>query len=266
MISPIASIHFLFSIVCEIDQNFTVIDLNPLAIAAIFQFNGMKTKNAKLSIIFGWYHRMHIRDVSVQLFTCVLLIAVGATPATAASSRSNSEDPSYFIKNLADQAIQVLSTPDGSLRQREDKFRELLRNDFAMDKIGRFVVGGYWRKMNEIQRVRYQKLFSRWVLRTYSVRLGGYSGESFRVIRTTEAGRRDVIVHTRIEREGRNGFDANWRVRRVGERLKIIDIYVEGISMAVTQRSEFESILRKHGIDGLLSRLQDRLAQLSEAS
>jgi phospholipid transport system substrate-binding protein len=209
---------------------------------------------------------MYLRDVSVHVFASVLLIAASATHASAANSRSNSADPSHFIKNLADQAIQVLSTPNGSLQQREDKFRELLRDDFAMDKIGRFVVGGYWRKMDEAQRAKYQKLFSQWVLKTYSVRLGGYSGESFRVIRTTDAGRRDVIVHTRIERQGGNGFDANWRVRRVDDRLKIIDIYVEGISMAVTQRSEFESILRKHGIDGLLSRLQDRLAQLSEAS
>ncbi len=209
---------------------------------------------------------MRFRDVSIPVFASLLLITASATHAAAASSDSSAADPSHFIKNLADQAIQVLSTPNGSLRQREDKFRELLRNDFAMDKIGRFVVGGYWRKMDETQRARYQKLFSQWVLRTYSVRLGGYAGENFRVIKTTDAGRRDVIVHTRIEREGGNGFDANWRVRRVDDRLKIIDIYVEGISMAVTQRSEFESILRKHGIDGLLSRLQDRLAQLSEAS
>ena len=209
---------------------------------------------------------MSIRDVSIHVFASVLLLSASATHATAANSRSISSDPAHFIKNLADQAIQVLSTPNGSLQQREDKFRGLLRDDFAMDKIGRFVVGAYWRKMNESQQARYRKLFSEWVLKTYSVRLGGYSGEKFRVIRTTDAGRRDVIVHTRIEREGGNGFDANWRVRQVEGRLKIIDIYVEGISMAVTQRSEFESILRKHGIDGLLSRLEERLAQHSDAS
>lgn len=209
---------------------------------------------------------MSLRDLSILVFASVLLVAASATHGIAANSRSNSPDPAHFIKNLADQAIQVLSTPNGSLQQREDKFRELLRDDFAMDKIGRFVVGAYWRKMNETQQARYKKLFSEWVLKTYSVRLGGYSGERFRVVRTTDAGRHDVIVHTRIEREGGNGFNANWRVRRVGDRLKIIDIYVEGISMAVTQRSEFESILRKDGIDGLLSKLQDRLAQLSDAS
>lgn len=209
---------------------------------------------------------MIIHKVAHFAVAAALVTVVGLSFPATAESRSQTSDPIVFIQNLADEAINVLSTQNGSLKDREDRFRDLLRDDFAMDKISRFVVGGYWRKMSDKQRDTYQKLFSEWVLKTYSVRLGGYSGERFKVIKKSAAGKRDVIVHTRIEQTAGNAFNANWRVRKLGERYKIIDIYVEGVSMAVTQRSEFETILRRHGIDGLISQLRNRLEKLSTAS
>lgn len=209
---------------------------------------------------------MIIHKVAHFAVAAALMAAVGLSFPATADSRGQTADPIIFIQKLADQAINVLSTQNGSLKDREDKFRSLLRDDFAMDKIGRFVAGGFWRKMNEDQRQTYQKLFSEWVLKTYSARLGGYSGEQFKVIKKSAAGKRDVIVHTRIQQNAGNAFNANWRVRKLGERYKIIDIYVEGVSMAVTQRSEFDAILRKHGIEGLIGQLRDRLAKLSTAS
>src|SRR3546814_15248195 len=87
-----------------------------------------------------------------------------------------------------------------------------------MEQIGQFVAGGYWRRMSAAQRDTYLKLFSEWVLKTYSVRLGGYSGEQFKVIKSTPVGERDVIVYTRINKSGGNGFNANRsEERRVGK-------------------------------------------------
>ena len=202
------------------------------------------------------------RIVHAVVLTLTLLLAHGA----AAESNAKSNDPSAFIEQLASQAIKVLSSPNGSLRDRENKFRDILRDDFAMEQIGRFVAGSYWRQMSPAQRETYQKLFSEWVLKTYSVRLGGYSGERFKVIKATPAGDKDVIVHTRINKQSGNGFNANWRVRQTGDRYKIIDIYVEGVSMAITQRSEFDSLFRRHGVDGMLAILRDKVSKLSASS
>ncbi len=202
-----------------------------------------------------------------RIFHAVALV-LGLSLAQTATAQSQAApgDPGNFIEHLATQAIQVLSSPNGSLRDREERFRDLLRNDFAMEQIARFVAGSYWRQMNSAQKDTYQKLFSEWVLKTYSVRLGGYSGEQFHVLKSTPAGKHDVIVYTRISKSGGDGFDANWRVRQEGDRYKIIDIYVEGVSMAITQRSEFESILRRHGVDGLIGMLRDKVTKLSSAS
>ena len=201
----------------------------------------------------------------LQVAVLVSALVLGHT-ATAESQIAGG-DPGNFIEQLASQAIRVLSNPNGSLREREEKFRDMLRDDFAMDQIGRFVVGGYWRRMNPEQQKTYLKLFGEWVLKTYSVRLGGYSGEHFEVLNTTPAGPRDVLVKTRISKTGGgNGFNATWRVRKDDGRYKIVDIYVEGVSMAITQRSEFDSILQRHGIDGLIGMLRDKVQKLSAPS
>ena len=200
------------------------------------------------------------------LQAATLVVALTFGHAAIADSSANAGDPGRFIEQLASQAIKVLSSPNGSLQERENRFRDMLREDFAMKDIGRFVLGTYWRRMNDEQRQTYMKLFSEWVLKTYSVRLGGYSGEQFQVVGTTPTGKQDVLVKTRINKSGNGGFTATWRVRQDNGRYKIIDIYVEGVSMAITQRSEFESILQRHGVDGLLSMLRDKVDKMSAAS
>ena len=103
----------------------------------------------------------------------VLVFALSFGHAASDSAQATESGPSQFIQQLASQAIKVLSSPNGSLREREDKFRNLLRDDFAMQQIGRFVVGPYWRRMTPDQRRTYMKLFGEWVLKTSSIRLGG---------------------------------------------------------------------------------------------
>jgi phospholipid transport system substrate-binding protein len=200
----------------------------------------------------------------LQAAVTIFALTLGHT--AIAESKSVAGNPEVFIEQLASQAIKVLSSQDGSLKEREDKFRTLLRNDFAMNDIGRFVVGTYWRRMSPEQRTDYLDLFGEWILKTYSIRLGGYSGEQFQVLNTTPAGQHDVLVKTRIDKSAGNGFNASWRVRKIDGGYKIIDIYVEGVSMAITQRSEFESILQRQGVDGLLGMLKDKVRKMSSAS
>ena len=200
----------------------------------------------------------------LQAAVAIFALTLGHT--ATAESKSAAGNPEVFIEQLASQAIKVLSSRDGSLKEREDKFRTLLRNDFAMNDIGRFVVGPYWRRMSPEQRTDYLDLFGEWILKTYSIRLGGYSGEQFQVLNTTPAGQHDVLVKTRIDKSTGNGFNASWRVRKIDGGYKIIDIYVEGVSMVITQRSEFESILQRQGIDGLLGMLKDKVQKMSSAS
>ena len=201
------------------------------------------------------------------IFVGILLIttAFALPDKAAAMAQDGVTKPAEFIQGLADEAISVLSDQQGTIDEREQKFRAVLRDDFAMKKIGRFAIGKYWRSMSTEQKRVYQKLFEEWILKTYSIRFGGYSGESVKVIRTFKAGAKDVFVRTQIDSSKRRSLKVDWRVRRIDQRFKIIDVVVEGVSMLVTQRAEFSAVLRQRGIDGLITILRSQLDQLDAA-
>lgn len=209
---------------------------------------------------------MYKRRMACVAGMLALVLIAPASQSSDAEPVAENPEPARFIEALASEALEVLAASQGTPVEREDRFRKLLRDDFAMEKIGRFVVGPHWRTMTPRQQAEYQELFAEWVLKSYSARLGGYSGEQFRVLRTSPAGRRDVIVHARIVKpDVGDGLAVDWRVRKSGGTFKIIDIYVEGVSMAVTQRSEFDSVVRRHGVEGLISTIRNRLAKLNTA-
>jgi len=184
----------------------------------------------------------------------------------AAASPQAIEGGAAFIKALAGKAIGILQSSGDKIEVREAQFRDLLSNGFDMPFIARFVLGKHWRKATPQQRADYQALFTEFVLQTYSRRMGGYSGEVFTVAGARAAGKRDVMVRTMIARPGGSAIKADWRVRPKDGQYRIIDIMVEGVSMAVTQRSEFSAVVRRRGMQGLLQTLRARTENFGVAS
>ena len=204
--------------------------------------------------------------LAVALFLGVAFSAsLSLIQPTHAQTAETTLAEAKFVQNLANEAIRVLRDDTKDLAQRETIFRRLLQDGFAMKKIGRFVVGRYWRQMSQDQRRDYQRLFSEWVLRSYASRLGGYAGQKFIVDRANRTKQKDVFVRTRIVQAESPEIRCDWRVRKLGDDLKVIDIVVEGVSMLSTQRSEFTAVINKHGTDGLIETLNMRLSKFPAA-
>ena len=94
---------------------------------------------------------------------------------------------------------------------------------------------------------------------------GGYAGETVNVQKTIKAGQSDVFVRTQITNSNGRALKVDWRVRRIDDRLKIIDVVVEGVSMLVTQKAEFNAVLRQRGVDGLIDILRSQLDRMAAA-
>ncbi len=191
----------------------------------------------------------------------VLVVAMfGANAIVQAAAESGGA--SRFIRDLGDQAIQVLQTPGLTLEQREGRFRDILRQGFNVDFIGRFVIGNHWRKASAQQKADYQQLFGEYILQTYASRFGGYAGERLAIAEEKPAGKTDVVVRTRIDRPSGSPINADWRVRVTDGRYGIIDVMVQGVSMALTHRQEFSGLIKKNGLDGLIQLLSARVGKL----
>ncbi len=196
----------------------------------------------------------------------VILIAVLASVLTDAGAKAATSpgEAAKFLQALGDRALAILRSKDTTLEEREAEVREVLSRSFDLKTIGRFVLGSAWRRATPVQRDDYQRLFEEFLLQTYTRRLGGYAGESFRVLEAKSLGKRDALVVTEIRRAiDAPALQAGWRVRGGPAGHKIIDVIVEGVSMILAQRSEFKSIVQRDGLGGLIEMLRLKVAKYS---
>lgn len=206
---------------------------------------------------------MNRRMLITGMAALVASVLVVATPARA---EDFSDQARQFMTDLADEVVNRLTGPGLSREQRSDRFRKILHENFAVDAIGQWVLGRYWRAASAEQRNEYLRLFEDLIVATYVNRFEEYNGQQLEVRRSLMQGDKDAIVQTRIiqPQGGGEPVDVSWRVRKKSDgSLRIVDVIVEGVSMGQTQRSEFASVIRKHGgsIDAFLSELRQRVQE-----
>src|SRR5712691_2840285 len=177
----------------------------------------------------------------------------------AAPIEARAQDARTFIGTLGQQAIEVLG-PAVPEVQRQARFRELFRDDFDLPGIGQFVLGRYWRVATLQEQQDFLALFQEYLVRAYSARLGAYGGEPFRVTGVRPTGGETVVTSEIIRRNG-SPIGVDWYLIGVGP-FKITDVYVGGVSMKVTQRDEFASVIQRNGrrVEALITQLRQKLA------
>ena len=180
-------------------------------------------------------------------------ILLSARPAAAAA------DPAAVITNLGNQALQVLgSNVDPS--QRVVRFRQLFSQDFDVPGIARFVLGRYWQIATPQQQQEFIGLFTSYIAVAYSDRLAEYSGETLRVTGSRAAADGAMVSSEIVRPNGAPPAKIDWLLTQENGAYKISDVIVEGVSMAVTQRSEFASVIQRDGgqVQGLITALRQK--------
>lgn len=208
---------------------------------------------------------MSWRLISRKRFLAAVLTIVVAflVGASAAHATEKATQASKFIAGLADQAVNALTAPDVSPQEREQLFKNLLNENFAVTSIGQWVLGRYWTKATAEERREYLQLFEEMIVVTYLNRFKRYTGESLIVTRALvddQSG--DAVVFSQIQRpSGSEPLDIAWRLRPKGDSFKIVDVSVEGVSMSQTQRKEFASVVRRNGgqVEGLLMEMRQKV-------
>lgn len=169
-----------------------------------------------------------------------------------------------FVKHLGDTALMSLTENTISRAERENRVRKILNDNFDVKTIGKFALGTYWRTATEEEKTSYMKLFEDMVVTTYTSRFEGYSGQTLEVGEAVATGK-DLVVASKIVQKDGPAISIDWRLREKKEGgLRIIDVIVEGVSMSVTQRSDFSSVIQQGG--GKISYLIDVLKKRNPSS
>jgi len=196
------------------------------------------------------------RSLSVLVVAAALLL--WAVPVRAAQT-----DPQVFVDGLVQQALTMLNNPQMSDAEREQRFSTLLQTGFDIPRIARFVLGRYWLSASDQERSQFSHLFAQWVIQTYAARFKDYSGETVKVTGARTESPTSYVVSSRLIRpNGAPPTTIYWHVNKVGDDLKIVDVEVEGVSMALTEREEIASAIQRNGgtVAGLNQQLKQRVA------
>ncbi len=198
--------------------------------------------------------RAAVRAASIA----VLCVFWSAVPARAVDQTAAQD----FVAELGRETVEVLQRPDLTYRQSVEEFRQLFQRHVDIPTIGRFVLGRHWPNATEAQQRQYMELFQDMVIETYARRFHEYAGETLVVVGSRPEGERDVLVETQIVRPaGAPPVNVTWRVRERDGRRQVIDVAVEGVSLAITQRDEFSAVIQRNGgsIDALLNSMNQTI-------
>jgi len=123
----------------------------------------------------------------------------------------------------------------------------------------RLAVGRAWARAAPEQRNKLVEEFRRMLVRTYSSAISAYEGQTMQVLPVRmKPGDTEVTVHNRYIRAGGKPLPVDYQMHKTAEGWKIYDITVEGVSLVLTYRSEFDALVKQSGIDGLIKRLEEK--------
>ena len=205
-----------------------------------------------------------IAPITLAAWMLVSGVAVSGSVTVAAAQAQNAAEAGTFVTRMARTALDDLTLPSIPEAQRTKRFQELMDEAFDVPLISRFVLGRYWRQATEAERTEYTRLFRELIVQSYARRFTDFSGAQFRVTSTSppnEDG--DVMVAVEGIIPAKPPVRLDVRVRQVHSAQKVIDVAIEGVSMAMTQRDEFASVIQRGGgnLEALLASLRERVGQ-----
>jgi phospholipid transport system substrate-binding protein len=213
------------------------------------------TRVRMLRVIFPTYLRRLL--ARMMLAAVAGLVPAWGTQVLAAPAAS----PQSFVDDVATLAFKAMDQSHSD-QEREKRFMSLLEQDFDVPRISRFVLGKYWASASDQERVGFRAVFETYMARAYSRRLGEYAGETVRVTGLRSEGETATIVNSEIiHQQGSPPVKLVWRIYKSGDDYRIVDISVEGVSMVLTHKEEFASIIERDGsgVAGLIRTIQMKL-------
>jgi phospholipid transport system substrate-binding protein len=206
--------------------------------------------------------------VTRRLFrAAVFAVAVASLPALPTPGQAASaDDAATFIRELGNQAITELGDESVPMDKRKARFRELVDKGFAMQTISRFVLGRYARVASDTEMTEFRDVFLRVVAARFLPLFEGYTKNDFHVDGAKPDPRSDklFLVNSRVRSPKNDRFaKAGWRVQNRDGKLQIVDVIAEGVSMAITLRSEYSSVIQQNGgqVSALITKLEEKVEQ-----
>ena len=160
------------------------------------------------------------------------------------SNSSWSKSATEFVSSLTSDASNILSS---KLSENEKiiRLKEIGEQSVDIDGVGLYTLGKYRKTLTDSQKKQYKELFKDYFLKSFSGRLVGYTDAKIAVLSEEIKNEKYTIVYSKlIGTSERPEVKIDWRVyTKDPENPLIRDLVIEGLSLARTQKEEFNSII-----------------------
>ncbi|MAI76887.1 MAG: hypothetical protein CBC25_06495 [Pelagibacteraceae bacterium TMED65] len=176
-------------------------------------------------------------------------------------SNENIEQSKYFVENLGKQVVEKVSNLNLTENERYVNFRDLYLNSFDNYYISRFVLGRYWKRLDMDMRKQFVKSFNNYIVATYAPKFKGWEGTFKAVDSLIENNYYNVKMN--VLNEDGPTLKLIWKIYLdKNENFKILDVNIDGVSMLVTQRAEFMSVIKNNprGVIGLIEAMDAKIS------
>ena len=172
----------------------------------------------------------------------------------------NSQEPKSFIEGIANEASKILSS-DLSKFEKASQLQSIAKKTVDLNGIGLYTLGSHRKNLSDSKKKEYLDLFNKYFLKSFSSRLAEYSDPKINVLSQEKLSEKYTIVSSvLLATDKRPEVKIDWRVYTKNKDKPLIrDLIIEGLSLARTQKEEFNSLITSsdNGIEGLFSNLKN---------
>ena len=209
------------------------------------------------------FHARSVGRATVR-FALLVLVLMGGLSAEARAQVAP-DTATALIRQLGDETLAILDDTATPQSDQIADMRAVFRRYFAVPSIGQFVLSRHWRRATPEQRAEYLRLFEDLIVYGYAQRFGGYAGERLEITGARPSPGGATTVQSRVVSPDRaRSVAVNWQVEMVDGQPQITDVVVEGVSLKLTQRSDFSAAIKQQGGDvgRLIALLRDKTQTL----
>jgi phospholipid transport system substrate-binding protein len=172
--------------------------------------------------------------------------------------------PTEQVRGAIDRVIGILNRPDLRGEEKREARRKLLRAEirpvFDFREMAKRSLGVHWRGRTAEEKERFVTLFTELLENSYLGKIESFKGEKIRYVKES-LDPPYAVVNTMIVTSKEVEIPLDYRLLQQGDRWRIYDVVIEGISLVNNYRSQFGSILQKSSFDELIGKLQSGLRE-----
>jgi len=196
------------------------------------------------------------RSISRLAAGAAAIALIGPVTIMSGQAVAADQDPAaQVIQRTADELIRIKADVS-----REAAIMRLLQAEFDLNYMGRSALATHWDQATPEQRERFLKVQTSAEAQAYAKRFAQYAGQRLTVTGVNPRGNGASLVDSKLDQSNGEPVAIQWEVHNDGQRPRIVDVKVGGVSMVLTRRSEYNSYIRNHGnqVEPLIDELEAR--------